>query len=280
MEDTKAVFIGGTGRSGTSLLGWVFNLHPDVFYFNESRLTSWLDAGVCGYVRGQIDFTTLRWHVKNVVLEQIHRKMGARVPELDNWYTPAALDAVLDYAEKLRGKVAIGAAVIDGLFSVATKRAKKRVWVEKTPHHVLNAHTLYEMFPNMRLIHIIREPKDVYCSFLTERWIGNIHEFVQQYTNLMIDALNIRRRLPDNVYTVTSLERLVSSTRREVERLFAFADIVVTDEILDTCCKRVVTKHPNPIGRWRRELSDEQMRYIDKYCYPIYLEWKEWINQF
>ena len=76
-------------------------------------------------------------------------------------------------------------------------RTGKKLWAEKTPRNIRAIAQFVEMFPEARVIHIVRDPRDVICSLMgrskaaanaIESWLGSVstiqplagHENVRQ----------------------------------------------------------------------------------------------------
>ena len=45
----------------------------------------------------------------------------------------------------------------------ARKQGKPR-WAEKTPGNIIHAERLFDLWPNAKLIHIVRDPRDIFAS--------------------------------------------------------------------------------------------------------------------
>jgi hypothetical protein len=51
------------------------------------------------------------------------------------------------------------------------RRGGARRWVEKSPEHVYHARTIVSRFPGARIVHIVRDPRDVVSSILHTPWV-------------------------------------------------------------------------------------------------------------
>lgn len=56
------------------------------------------------------------------------------------------------------------------LFGAATRRAGKRAWCEKTPLNLLSAAFLHELYPQAKIVVIMRHPVQIVASHLDQRW--------------------------------------------------------------------------------------------------------------
>lgn len=155
------IFIVGCGRSGTTLLGKILSLHPEVKYLNERR-----DIWEYAY------------------------------PETDIWSKEAedkggkllltAKDEVYSKSELLRSKM------IDELLI-----NNKSILIEKLPINAFRLNFLNEIFPNSKYIHIFRNGFDVAKSIeercINGKWYGKnsyklakLHEYAVSVANTRI----------------------------------------------------------------------------------------------
>lgn len=130
------IFIGGAGRSGTTLLRVILDSHPNIACGLELKLTEWV-------VHARFNFASF---VKalNPPLREYHL-----TPEDINTIFAQML---LSFMENYRKAV-----------------GKRRV-AEKSPNNVFFFEHLAVMFPDSPLIHVIRDGRDVVCSLLTMDW--------------------------------------------------------------------------------------------------------------
>lgn len=125
---TPLCFVTGCGRSGTTLLGQLLALHPDIIYLNEPR-PFWIAIAL----------------------------------RTDIWgYCHALPTSSLIMAEPDADEVAR----FQALFEKVSR--SKRMLVEKTPENVFRLRWLHGLGPQAKLIHIVRNGFDVIRSILRE----------------------------------------------------------------------------------------------------------------
>jgi hypothetical protein len=127
----------------------------------------------------------------------------------------------------------------------------------------------------MKYVHIIREPKEVFCSVLPLKWgPSDVHEFVAWYTDVMSCAQRSYMNVPSEQFVVVSLESLGSSPKKIIAEIFGLLDIEFTEVIIDACTSRI-----DPLRsithRWVSRLSLEEKRMIENECYALYNFWKQ-----
>jgi len=124
-SDMDAVFIGGCGRSGTTLFKELLNRH--------SRCACGPETSLYG-LPFNIDNIAAPWDIDRSHLETFVDRSSNLVEFADLFAT-----------------------------EFLTNECKKR-WVEKTPNNVRAIDRLLTWYPNARFIHVIRDGRDVVCS--------------------------------------------------------------------------------------------------------------------
>lgn len=120
-----AVLIGGCGRSGTTMLRELINRHSRIAIGPETAI-------LCDIIN------TSRLAVEWGVIEpDVRRRMGSS-------------RSIVEFAQ--------------GFFRDYARKNGKARWGDKTPRNIRFTQRLLNQFPNSRLIHIIRDGRDVACS--------------------------------------------------------------------------------------------------------------------
>lgn len=285
---TAPIFIGGTGRSGTTVFTRLLDEHSAI-----------------KTIRWESRFIVARKGLLNVVSKNFKPRPLARFLEKlrGRWYrrtlyegTPREYEAGLfadvteDHLEAAiailveasrRGPRAsphaIAAEFVDFLFSQPVERADARRWCEKTPANVLYADQLHRLFPDMRLVHIIRDGRDVVSSML-ERGFWPIapweqlqrdHPFkgpvtlegaVHYWVEMLRLGREIAARVPTENYLELRLEDLVEDREATLRRICDFLDEDLKPPMLAFDLSRSNT------GRWRHELNAEQLAYFTEHA--------------
>lgn len=263
--------IGGTGRSGTSLLAEHIALHPDVVYFQEPFWFCNRNRKVLAYLRGEAGVDELRKTMERSLrnLRAGFEEQGEQ--ELVELYD--GLDPVLarfpgDDRAKHVGRTLRTLGIWSG----------RRYWIEKTPHNVRNADAIIDVFPTARIVHVIREPKDICASLLKQNWgPKGAKKFVPWYVGAMSQALEARDAVPKGQYLVVEMERLVRHPYPEMVRVLRFFGIEYDDDWLHGAVKDIDVRNAH-IGRWYDDLNLSAQRYIDAYCQELYETWREIAN--
>ena len=148
------IFVVGAPRSGTSLLRAMLNRHPRLGLCDETFFFYWVAERQ--RVFGDLADATRRARAIDRFLETRRiARLGLDRALLRTHLQAAALDyprffrALLDFYARAQGKARGG---------------------EKTPQHALVARTLLDWYPDARLLHIVRDPRDVVASLKRMPW--------------------------------------------------------------------------------------------------------------
>lgn len=207
-------FILGRGRSGTTLLMSMLNAHPDVFVPSESLL---LLKIALAYRRKPI--TLRRW-------PKISADIWSEKERMKLWrITPESLDLAIS---KVLAKKSLSAnQLIKLIYQQEASLHKSQIQLlgDKNPNHALFASMIFQIFPEAKFIHLIRDPYDnvhsyrqvpfdlQHAALLAYRW---------KYFNDQIRLL--KKSIPDQFFTI-KYEDLVSIPDRIMYDLLNFLNL-------------------------------------------------------
>jgi hypothetical protein len=150
------IFVVGAVRSGTTLLRLMLNEHPDIAIPSESHFIGPL-LRTFGIHATLSDDTLER--ALQIVLDcpEWQRDFG---------HTPAELRAAV-------GSQPLSMAeFLDRVFRLEVGSATAK-WGDKTPANMRWVGSLLECFPNAQVVAIVRDPRDVYLSLISVKWLGD-----------------------------------------------------------------------------------------------------------
>jgi hypothetical protein len=145
------VFIVGCPRSGTTLLQRILDCHPQVAITPETHwIPRWYEKRDAKGIR--LDGTVTRKIVRKLLAFPRFRELGISQAELEARIEP-------------RGTVSY-AQFVSALFDLYGEKRGKRLVGDKTPGYARNLETLHTLWPDAKLVHLIRDGRDVCLSVL------------------------------------------------------------------------------------------------------------------
>lgn len=273
--DTIWRFIGGTGRSGTTVLGRCLSQHPDVFFINESKFLA--DGGGLGdMLTGESSMRGFRAAMLEHFLPMLHRQMGiSGLADPEELLPPERLQGALDRAFAHDDPLEAGRLLTDELLALMCNASGRTLWVEKTPLSITMADLLFAMNPQTRYVHIFRDPRDVCASVLTKPWgPRNVSEFIDWWLWAMTEGLDRRSQCPPEHYLTLSLESLAAEPQRMLGRVLEHLDIAHGAQTLSACAAALDPERTN-IGRHATDIDRADAARIQAACLPVYAAWKE-----
>jgi len=158
------VFVVGPSRCGTTMLQAALNSLDNV---NISPETHWFDDERCNRFDA-IENSQERTELQNWFLSLTHKPFGHNGDPESGWMQRAALE---ENALEI-GTSNITAHVRDNYFLAyckldAEQNGKTR-WGEKTPRHVFRINDILKVFPNAKIVCILRDPRAMLASY--KKW--------------------------------------------------------------------------------------------------------------
>ena len=136
-------FIVGSARSGTTLLRLMLNAHPAVAVPPESRFITELRSGTA-----EVEVTDFLNRLAS------HRQFAA-------WDLP--IEAVENEIGQI-GRIPYADAIAAAYVAYARVHGKSR-WGDKTPRYVEHIPEIAALFPDARIIHLVRDGRNVALSY-------------------------------------------------------------------------------------------------------------------
>lgn len=282
------VFIGGTGRSGTTVLGDLLNEHSQVRTSDPTEIKFLANRGgfldvVFGSMGSQLEtreklsllhYRTYRQRrAKEIELRSI-RLAEFETRLWDKWWQidappphgPGLHSGVSrESFEHLLGRYRTGIKrepikqareFLSGFIASQNNDKTERYWVETTPMNISYSHRLIKLFPEAKFIIIRRDPRDVISSLLTKNWGPNTPlegvEWIE--ARLRADHLAIQS-VPASQVLIMQLEDLVSnSPQKSYESILRFLSLQ-DEKSMKAFHTNKMTAENASSGRWRDEID-------------------------
>lgn len=148
-----AFFIAGEMRSGTSWLRRMLNVHPEIACGHEGSFFG------RGYDREEIP-------VYPGPVSSLTRALAESEP-LKTWHDLPWNRWTDGYEEDLTG---LARAMVDYFLSKEAARTGKPIVGDKSPQHTHNLDEIHGIYPDARIVHIVRDGRDVAVSAMNHWW--------------------------------------------------------------------------------------------------------------
>ena len=197
-ENTSPIFVGGMFKSGTSLLRAMLG--------NHSLLASGLET-----YWFEIDWCNLK-----------SRHSTSRLEILKKFY-----DIDNDDFNKIIGESVSSANFLDNLMRFWMLRLDKTRWVEKTPGNIHHIEKILNYWPEATIIHIIRDPRDIFASLKEAKKWDSVDEFIERWAPLFNSLNEIKKDFTNlnNSYFEIRYEDLVSDPKRVMRNISGYLGI-------------------------------------------------------
>jgi hypothetical protein len=225
LSDAEPVFIGGMPKSGTTLLLSLLDSHPDILVFPEEtkflqRIATEPENSTLAYL---LERTDCRY-----IAESMQSDDDAGVRDYTNFDGKAFRQAAKDYRaarSDLERSGRLLEAVIAG-FGYTASIAPPKLWVEKTPLNEAGMDHAWKLWPAAKLIYMVRDPRDVFCSYNSKRRVRARSEMsVEDYQSMVRSSLigwNQAVREAPLQSCLLRYEDLVTRPEREMRRIASF----------------------------------------------------------
>ena len=182
MAAEAPIFVAGTGRCGTTVLTYVLNAHPNVFCLRHEARFIVHPGGLLDLLAAQDRESALRffgaallgdWYRKAFAGTTGNGYVGGLWRDVDRGHLSAVLhrfEATYIAAADRAGRLGAVRRFVAELYRPNLEKTGKRRFAEKTPANILFMADLQELFPDAKVVHIIRDGRDVCASIVENFW--------------------------------------------------------------------------------------------------------------
>lgn len=249
----------GYPRSGNTLLGALLNVNDEIVVPAETDFI----VPACAIFRAVPDAKTGRRLIADLIVNT------ERFPySLAPYVSPQAL------LDEFEASEYTGAGIVQAVYRVVAKAAGKSIAGDRSPMDIsyipeMNKAGVFKS--DIRVIHLVRDPRDVYLSTLKANWLPE-EELRANFPRVWAGTnLNLRRLFsahPER-YIRVRYEDLIGSPETELRRVCDFLQVPFQPKMLDPATRTGIYQNdrhhvnvsrellPSRIGVHHRELAPE-----------------------
>jgi hypothetical protein len=282
----RPVFVGGTGRSGTTVMGDLLGHHEDIrtsvpieikFLANKSGLLQLVFGRETGSSQVKISFFNLRARrirrisekakFEKIQVEFLDRiwnswwDIDAPPPHgrgLQSGISKARLEFLVNrLVSNLRiNRVCAARRFMRDFISSQNDHAGQKYWVETTPLNIAQARRILKLFPDALFINMVRDPRDVIASLLTKNWGPTTPlEGLEWIEKRLMDAHAALGHIPANQQITIALEDLAINNRlKTYQSLLKFLNLGDGPRMQEFFATHLSAEAAMS-GRWKQEIA-------------------------
>jgi len=262
IEKISPIFVAGPDRSGTSLIYAILSSHPDISMVRRTNM-----------------------------FRYFYERYG-NLAEPDNF--ERCLSTMLSYKrlihlhpdpQRIRDEFRQGEPTYGRLFALFhahnAERVGKTRWGDKSLHTECFADGVFTAFPNARILHMVRDPRDRYASVLkryaTNR--GRVGKATGKWLYSVVYGSRNLKKFPDK-YMLVRYEDLTLEPEKMVRKICEFIEVDFLPEMLsmsgapdhnekggNSSFQRFNPGEisTSPVGRYRKVLSQQDIAFMQTY---------------
>ena len=284
----RGLFVGGCPKSGTTLLLALLDGHPELVVLPEE--THYFEQGkkyrALRDYQAKLHHLLTRSDLRLLDRGRVELPRAACGPDIRDYH---GFDHGLFM--QLAGSFVNQPGMNDSLLLSETIRAYVIArgynwrdcvrWVEKTPGNVPYMDDLFGLFPEAKLIQVVRDPRAVFASRqqrLINRYGGHAkaHRLVREWNESSRQITRLRKH-PANCLVIR-YEDLVQNSRAVLEEVCRFSGIQFLPVLLEptragrqwqgnsTFYTEFNGIDAHPIEKWKDELTEDEIWWIEMHC--------------
>ncbi|WP_165358537.1 sulfotransferase family protein [Haloactinopolyspora alba] len=261
---SEPVFVGGTGRSGTTVIARLIGKHSRYHLIPIEARFHCEAGGLPSVIAGKMSIEDFRDRLVGHYFERTASNGGSRGLHLADVHREDMERAVDRFVKKFgSGSSAAARDLMSTIFDPVAERAGATAWVEMTPPNVEQQALLESMFPSSKTIHIVRDGRDVAVSVASKPWGPNDPFKALQWWGERLRAAELNA--PSDGYTLlVGFEALIANDReRQFDRVCEFLDITPEDTMREFFAESMTPTRAK-VGRWRADIPEAEHEQFEE----------------
>ncbi len=257
------IFVGGTGRSGTTVVAQLLGSHPDVTCIPHQLRVHAEPLGLAGLIGGRVSREELAGRLRD---EWFDQNPQGKPGGLQNLVDKETLESALQEFERTDDPALAARTLIEALVAPHVTSSGRSRWVEMSPRNVFHADALVAAFPRAKIVHVMRDGRDTAASLVARGLVADEREGLEWWARRCSQAERATRPLPGTALHVVHIEDLAGDEQNTAcERLLDFLNLRDADSAVQRFLTEVVSGERTNVGRWRVGRSPEEIDAIDRH---------------
>jgi hypothetical protein len=267
----QPVLVGGTGRSGSTIVGDLLDHHPDLtltrpmevrFITGHEGFADALHVHLAdGRRKGRkasrtaVDRLTHRWYQRT---ETVGLHQSVTTAQLSDWS-----QEYLDTVEA--DPTAATRLLVHRIMEAIADRLGADRWIDTTPANARLADYVEPIYPHSKVVVVTRDGRDVAASFVSQTFgPDDVFEALTLWETRMLRSYRaIEASRPDRILVLPLMELVVTDRTGALARLCGFLDIPVAPDMVAWFDANVSPEQMHP-GRWRSQFDPEVTARVDE----------------
>lgn len=174
------------------------------------------------------------------------------------------------YYSRPRSKTELAAILqkfVNSVVSEILLAERKQVLIDDNPYNILLAKELLELVPTCKILHVLRDPRDVVASYSVQAWAPTDKiQAAYVYRSLLHQWFEVKKSLPNNSFLEYRLEDLVQAPELTIRTICSFIGCEYKPQMLE-----IDLGHSHS-DRWKREFSNHERQKIQEILGDIIVE--------
>lgn len=271
---SNPILVGGTGRSGSTILGRLLGHHPDLFLTSPEEVRFIANAGGMATT---LATAQARWPKNRMLSRDIKRT----IRKLNGaWYSRPGNSGLqvtvskeemaqicTNYAEGMTSDP-VGATqqATWAIMDKVTAAAGSARWVDGTPANARVTDLIEPIYPECRVIAIIRDGRDVAASFIEQTFGPNeVFEALDMWAERSLRMHQaVQRCAPGRILTIDMLDLVKYERDASLVSITEFLGISRDPAMVDWFNANVLADKSHA-GRWRSQFTENTAKRIDQH---------------
>lgn len=127
-----------------------------------------------------------------------------------------------------------------------------------------------DLYPDMRFVHMLRDPRDVARSSIGMGWAGTTYHGVGHWIDTETGWQAVAGRLPEKQVLTLRYEELIRDAEGELQRLCAFCGLDYDPDMMSYASSSTYDR-PNPklVEQWKRKQTPEEIALVEGRIGPL-----------